>query len=138
MLFRLSQIGCIGVAVAVSAMSAQAVQAQYPFSGHSCGNGYGAMYGQSGYGQPGIFQNQGGNFGSNYYAPGNYGPPTGYAPQQSMGYGGYARPALNLNQSFYPSGYGYGTPAPVQNYPAHHTHHSHHAWHPGHYLLGHH
>ncbi len=143
MLFRMLQIGCVVITVFVG-MSAQSVQAQYPFGGQSCtnGNGYQGQslygqsgYGQSGYGQSGMFQNPGGNFGSNFYMPGNYGTQNGYSPQQPFGYGGgYASPGVNVNQSFYPSGLGYNTPTPIQHHP---SHHSHHAWHPGHYLFGH-
>lgn len=138
MLFRMSQIGCVVITVFVG-MSAQSVQAQYPFGGQSCTNGNGyqgqSLYGQSGYGQSGMFQNPGGNFGSNFYMPGNYGPQNGYVPQQSLGYGGgYVSPGFNLNQSFYPSGLGYNAPAPIQYQPSRLPHH---AWHPGHYLFGH-
>ena len=129
MLFRMLQIGCVVITVFV-VTSAQSVQAQYPFGGQSCTNGNGYQ-GQSFYGQSGMFQNPGGNFGSNFYMPGNYGPQNGYSPQQPFGYGGgYASPGFNVNQSFYPSGMGYNTSTPIQ-------HHSHHAWHPGHYLFGH-
>ncbi len=136
MLFRMLQIGCV-VIVAFVGRSAQSVQAQYPFGGQSCTNGNGyqgqSFYGQPGYGQSGMFQNPGV---SNFYMPGNYGPQNGYSPQPPFGYGGgYAMPGFNVNQSFYPSGLGYNTPAPIQHNP---SHHSHHAWHPGHYLFGHH
>ena len=131
MFFRMSQIGCAIIAVFV-AMPAPSVQAQYAFGGQSCSNGYGYQ-GQSFYGQSGMFQNPGG---SNFYMPGNYGTQNGYSPQQPLGYGGgFASPGFNVNQSFYPSGMGYKTPAPIQHHP---LHHSHHAWHPGHYLFGHH
>ncbi len=138
MLFRMLQIGCVVITVFVG-MSAQSVQAQYPFGGQSCTNGNDyqgqSLYGQSGYGQSGMFQNPGGNFGSNFYMPGNYGPQSGYLPQQSLGYGGaYVSPGFNLNQSFYPSGLGYNAPAPIQYQPSRLPHH---AWHPGHYLFGH-
>jgi len=111
MLFRMLQIGCV-VIVAFVGRSAQSVQAQYPFGGQSCTNGNG------------------------YQGQSFYGPQNGYSPQPPFGYGGgYAMPGFNVNQSFYPSGLGYNTPAPIQHNP---SHHSHHAWHPGHYLFGHH
>ena len=144
MFFRMSQIGFAIIAVFV-AMPAPSVQAQYAFGGQSCSNGYGyqgqSFYGQSGYGQPGygqlgMFQNPGGNFGSNFYVPGNHGPQSGYSPQQTLGYaGGYYSPSMNVNQSFYPGSMSYNIPNPIQHQP---SHHSHHAWHPGHYLFGHH
>ena len=159
MSFRMFQIGCFAFVVGVGSLATRSVQAQYPFGGHTCSGGYGynnqSYYGQAGYGQGGysqagygqagysqagygqgaMFQNPGGNFGPNYYSP-----QLGYAPQQSLGYGGgYVPPSVNFNQSFYPNGNGYNALTPVQHYPSRSSHHSHpsdHAWHPGHYLLG--
>lgn len=88
---------------------------------------------QSGYGQPGLFQNLNGNFGSHYYPPSNYPAQVAYLPQPPMSYGGgYPPAAVNVSQSFYPSRYG--------NDPSTSSHHhsSHHPWHLGHYLMGHH
>ncbi len=143
MSFRMLQIGCFAFAVVVGSLATRSVQAQYPFGSPSCSNGYGYNnqsfygqpgYGQGGYGQGGMLQNPGGNFGPNYYAQ-----QPGYALQPSLGYGGGYSPAVNLNQSFYPSGNGYNAFAPIQHHPSHSSHYSHHsdhAWHPGHYLFG--
>ena len=148
MSFRMLQIGCFAFVVVVGSMTTRSVQAQYPWGGPSCSSGYGynnqSFYGQPGYGQPsyglggygqgGMFQSQAWNSGPNYYAQ-----QPGYAPQPSLGYGAGYPPAVNLNQSFYPSGNGYNAFAPIQHHPSHKSHHSHHsdhAWHPGHYLFG--
>jgi hypothetical protein len=146
MSFRMLQLGCFAIAVSFGSIATRSVQAQYPYpSGPSCVGGYpqplyGQMlYGQqdfrSGYGHRGGGANRGDSYVSNYY-----GSQPSYVPQPPMGYGGgYAQPAVNLNQSFYPGGYG---SMPSQQYqqrpphPSHHSHDSHHGWHLGHYLLG--
>ena len=139
MSFRILKTGSFSIALLLGSVCATTVQAQYPFGAPTCSNGYGyqspmqSFYGNPGYGQPGLFQNLNGNFGSHYYPPSNYPAQVAYLPQPPMSYGGgYPPAAVNVSQSFYPSRYG--------NDPSTSSHHhsSHHPWHLGHYLMGHH
>lgn len=155
MLFRFLRVGSFAIALLLGSFYTTEIQAQSPFGRPSCSNGSGygspvqAYYGNPGYGQqhhgqqhpygqPGMFQSTGGNYGANYYPSSSYAPPIAYAPQPSMGYmgygGGYPTPALNVNQSFYPSRNGYDN-APSAHHQAH-NHESHHPWHLGHFLFG--